>query len=390
MKSLRILFAFATIVMAAAMVACEPDAPEQKIEKEAVLTLTSEAEMNFEAEGGEGVITYAAQMQEVTRYVPVPEPVVEAMCAADWVEDLSVAETITFVVTPNEGNERQTTIVVTYGDKEFDVAVNQAAKIVEPEPDPEPEPEPEPAEAPRVGDIYYSDGTWSKEYDSSKSPVGVVFHIGAGNADNAVYYKTKGGESLSEIRGYVIALTDATKGVNDDEGVVWSFYDGWYDGAGCSKELDDFLGYTNTLSIKQAALRDDCPAGEFNGTDQSFPAAWYASDGYEILAPSPAKSSGWYLPSAYQLQYIWDKVYFNDGNMYGSVEDTLKLLQEEGLADEMYVVDSEYWTSTEKYDSYGDSCHAYYVCFDYAMFQAGFTSDLVKNWAVRVRSVLTF
>ena len=108
--------------------ACEPDTPEQEVEKEAVLTLTSEAEMNFEAEGGEGVITYTAEWKDVTRNSPVPAPEVEATCEAEWVERLTVAENITFTVLANEADARSTKVVVTYGDKSFEVAVKQAAK----------------------------------------------------------------------------------------------------------------------------------------------------------------------------------------------------------------------------------------------------------------------
>ena len=109
---------------------------------------------------------------------------------------------------------------------------------------------------------------------------------------------------------------------------------------------------------------------------------------YNIQLPN--ETSGWYLPSIYQFDYLWNKTYFNDGNMLASVEDTLVMLSELGYADEMYVVDSEYWSSTEKYDSYGDSSVAYYFCFDKAMYQPGFGTHLNKYWAVRVRSMLTF
>lgn len=119
------------------IVACEPDKPvDQTTEKEyaAELTLTSEATMEFAAEGGEGVITYTAQMVEVTRVTVEPE--VEATCEADWVTDLTVAENITFTVTANEADARETKVVVTYSDKSFEVAVKQAAKQGE-EPEPE-------------------------------------------------------------------------------------------------------------------------------------------------------------------------------------------------------------------------------------------------------------
>lgn len=118
-------------------VACEPDKPvDPTPEKEyaAELTLTSEATMEFAAEGGEGVITYTAKMVEVTR--EAAEPKVEATCEADWVTDLTVADNITFTVAANEAEARETKVVVTYGDKSFEVAVKQAAKQNE-QPEPE-------------------------------------------------------------------------------------------------------------------------------------------------------------------------------------------------------------------------------------------------------------
>lgn len=115
-----------------AFAACDPEpAPEPQPEKEyaAELTLTSDAEMNFAAEGGEGTITYTAKMVEVTRdYMPT----VEATCEADWVTINGVAENITFTVAANEAEARETKINVTYADKSFDVVVKQAAKGEEP------------------------------------------------------------------------------------------------------------------------------------------------------------------------------------------------------------------------------------------------------------------
>ena len=118
-----------------AFAACEnTEEPKPQVEKEAVLTLTSEATMEFAAEGGEGVITFTAEWKDVTRNSPVPVPEVEATCAADWVENLTVAENVTFTVLANEADARETKVVVTYGDKSFEVAVKQAAKGEEPKP----------------------------------------------------------------------------------------------------------------------------------------------------------------------------------------------------------------------------------------------------------------
>ena len=118
-----------------AFAACEPEPAPEKVDPTYApeLSLTSEATMEFTAEGGEGVITYTAKMVEVTRVTVEPE--VEATCEADWVTDLTVAENITFTVLANEADARETKVVVTYGDKSFEVAVKQAAKQNEqPEP----------------------------------------------------------------------------------------------------------------------------------------------------------------------------------------------------------------------------------------------------------------
>ena len=136
---MRKLF-YLLLAMPLVFAACED--PEQGVDQPAdkeyaaELTLTSEATLEFEAEGGEGVITYIAQMVEVTRESPAPQPEVEATCEADWVTNLAVAENITFTVVANEADARETKVVVTYSDKSFEVAVKQAAKQNE-EPDPE-------------------------------------------------------------------------------------------------------------------------------------------------------------------------------------------------------------------------------------------------------------
>lgn len=110
-----------------AFVACEE--PEQGVDdpvKDPVLNVT-ETTLNFEAEGGAGVINY-----NVENAVEGTE--VEATCEAAWVTDLTVAETITFAVAANDGEAREATIVVTYGELSKSVAVKQAAKGEEPKP----------------------------------------------------------------------------------------------------------------------------------------------------------------------------------------------------------------------------------------------------------------
>ena len=108
-------FALLPIVALMALVACDKE-PAQS--GNATLTLTSEASAYFAAEGGEGVITYtlegAIKGAELT-----------ATCDAEWVSDITVGETITFVVAANEGDERETKIKVAYGALGFDVNIRQ-------------------------------------------------------------------------------------------------------------------------------------------------------------------------------------------------------------------------------------------------------------------------
>lgn len=247
---------------------------------------------------------------------------------------------------------------------------------------------------PKVGDFYYSDGSWSTSLvdKGDVKPVGVIFYLGEATefGDHASKYTVKDGSAaMDEFHGYVVALRDATLVDGYNEDVWWSFFNGGDKGCGCSAETDDFLGYTNTKAIKARADRD---YGGLSKENSNFPATWYATEYFESQVPAPAQSSGWFLPSAGQMKYIYDKVYFDPNNgdpNAACVEKSLKQLENAGGA-EMYVRDSEYWTSTEKYDSYGGSYRAYYMCFDSSMFKPGFISDYNKNSGMKVRSILAF
>ena len=124
MKKLFYLLLALPLVFAA----CEE--PEQgtdkPVEKTPVLNVT-ETSLDFEAKGGAGVINYSVENA-------VEGTEVEATCEAGWVADLSVADTITFNVAANEGEAREATIVVTYGELSKSVAIKQAAKGEEPKP----------------------------------------------------------------------------------------------------------------------------------------------------------------------------------------------------------------------------------------------------------------
>ena len=90
-----------------------PEGPE--------LYLVSNGIQYYEAEGGEDYIEY-------TLYNADGAP--QATCQAGWVTDITVvaAESkVTFVVAPNEGEERETTLVLSYETLSIDVTLKQAA-----------------------------------------------------------------------------------------------------------------------------------------------------------------------------------------------------------------------------------------------------------------------
>ena len=95
----------------------EPEAPK------AVFTITSEKTLNFDAEGGEGVVTYAIEN-------PTATGIVEASVQADWVSEVRTQSygEITVVVDVNvEEQERTATLTLTYEGIVETVALVQAA-----------------------------------------------------------------------------------------------------------------------------------------------------------------------------------------------------------------------------------------------------------------------
>lgn len=61
--------------------------------------------------------------------------------------------------------------------------------------------------APRIGDIYYSDGTWSTKLKEDATPIGIVFRVGIADDMNdrkEFYTKKDGVTPFDEFHGYVV------------------------------------------------------------------------------------------------------------------------------------------------------------------------------------------
>ena len=159
----------------------------------------------------------------------------------------------------------------------------------------------------KIGDYFYSDGTWSdgglrKIYaDGSmhidyykpvplrgKTVVGIVFQTDKSRIGKKEKEKL-GGED--KVHGLVMAVKNA----NAAEKVIWSnesrYLDLLNDCVSKSNNYSDISGYGNCESIRS-----------LEGNFDKYPAL-QAVDGYNTTCPVPTTTTGWYLPASGQW---WD------------------------------------------------------------------------------------
>ena len=240
---------------------------------------------------------------------------------------------------------------------------------------------------PKIGDYYYSDGTWSdgglrKLYadgtmewaetkpqpENGKNVIAIVFHAGHHENDSSDYSAT--GIDQQKCHGYAVALQNATSsdcmwGDNGELGCCPT--DGGNKQDNKSTPDIDWSGYAWTQKIITAAGGKE----KLNATEQSgYPATYYAVVDYENnKAQAPANSSGWFLPSIGQM---WN-VYQNRTSLFDG-KTGVSVLQSDW-----------YWSSSE----------SYYVspAFDalYVTVSGGRVESLSKSYeGCYVRPVLAF
>ena len=135
------------------------------------------------------------------------------------------------------------------------------------------------SEPAQVGDYLYSDGSWSTELKSNKTPVGIVYSIATTEADKALGY----------TNGYAVALTDAIKS-------AWT------------TEADENESGSSVASGMEVADREGLTRTRIllNEPDH-HPAAKSAHD----YAAAPYGTSEWFLPAAGQ----WVELMANLGGL---------------------------------------------------------------------------
>ena len=191
----------------------------------------------------------------------------------------------------------------------------------------------------QVGDYLLADGTmeWAEtkpQPENGKNVIAIVFHAGHHENDASDYSAT--GIGQQKCHGYAVALQDATNGY-----CQWGVYGtelGCCPTDGSGKKQNnysapdiDWSGYAWTQKIITAAGGKD----KLNATEDSgYPATYYAVVDYAHKVPSPANSTGWFLPSIGQM---WN-VYQNRASLF------------EGKTVVSGLKSDWYWSSSEFYD----------------------------------------
>lgn len=219
-----------------------------------------------------------------------------------------------------------------------------------------------------VGDFYYSDGTWSQSLDPTRTPIGVVFHVG----DITQYDPLLSSEHPHCTHGLVVALDEVN-------GIPWQrnyksvgeygaedYVEGYDDTVGRWVEMN--TDYETITSGYELADNLNRPMGYHNSKAiEAFNAdpansAWPVTAmewivDYRTKVAAPEQSSGWYLGSSkeYSLlvsgeysQNIWD-IRDEGISVQNKKEINEKIAQIEGATQIGVTIPIMmfYWTSTE-------------------------------------------
>ncbi|QIU95457.1 fimbrillin family protein [Bacteroides faecium] len=237
-----------------------------------------------------------------------------------------------------------------------------------------------------VGDFYCraDDGTGylvpgeAVSIINLSSCVGLVFYVGRHPDDKTDYSTTKIGQK--QCHGYVMALTDVNTGSNDRLRWEYRSSDNKYNQqVGTSTSDSDWNGYSNTQAIKQYVAENsggwaitDFPAANgclLYGTDQSL-------YGWQTVYAAPTNSSGWFLPSAGQLSYLYE----NRSDLAARIQALGSKLESSYI--KWFSTIWYYWSSSE-YSDYSSS--AYRVDF-----YGGYVDWYGKDRTYDVRAVSAF
>ncbi len=204
---------------------------------------------------------------------------------------------------------------------------------------------------PTLGDLYYSDGTFSTTLEEGKTPIGVIAYVGTDAfTENGVTLRD--GTTTLQSHGLVLCLKQISH-------VRWR-HDGmlditdmtsepFVDDTGDLKRTNNVSGYANTKFL-----------AEKTDAAENYPAAYQAWN-YSLL-PAPSSTTGWFLPSIQQWvrimtalggmsesDIVWRDVW-KDTNLTSihNLEAAMEKAGAKGTAyDAMSDSNRKYWSSSE-------------------------------------------
>ena len=271
----------------------------------------------------------------------------------------------------------------------------------------------------KIGDYYYADGTWSdgglrKLYAdgkmewaettpqpmNDKTCIGIVFYTGRHETDRSDYTKplSEDGPTIpnGKVNGYVVALTDVHDGSSDR--LRWEYGPGnvYNKAIDASTSKRDWQGYSNSLKFHEFVNKNENK--EAGWEMKHFPAALAcetygnrmldedgndANGKYDWQKPlaAPGNTSGWFLPSCGQLQYL----YKNRSVLSARMTDVKNSTPTDcSYKDEIgwFSTGMYYWSSTE------------YSRYPYGAWDVNFSSggglSYYKDRTGDVRAILAF
>ena len=271
----------------------------------------------------------------------------------------------------------------------------------------------------KMGDYLYSDGTTSDgglrklfpdgtvetateavAPEAGKTVIGIVFHAGRHATDASDYTSplTAGGPTLAgEVRGYAVAITDATFGTSYGAKWVTGPNEEYDFRSGVSTDKYAWNGYANCR-----AIHDYVTAHAGEGWEmRHFQAAWSCEtygnrsldyDGnptsdYAWQAPlrAPAGTSGWFLPSVGQLYYMATCRDYLDSRFMAAKAASAAELQDyvKGFDTSSICI---YWSSTEDERSWYTD-----YAYDMSFSEPIYTTSLKRiNYNALTRPVIVF
>ncbi len=238
----------------------------------------------------------------------------------------------------------------------------------------------------QAGDYFCksSDNKWyiiPQEAGPDGNVIGIVFHIGQHDSDNADYTNT--GIGQEKCHGYVVALTN----VHNDESDLLSWECGpnneYNQEVGTSTNDGDWQGYSNHLKFREFVEQHSGEGWEMKHFPAALACETYGNQANGIYdcqqqLAAPSNTSGWFLPSCGQLKYL-----YQNSSVLSVRMDVVKnstpanCIYKDKI---MWFYKSYYWSSTE-----GSQKYAWAVIFGDGTARPGFKSSTNE-----VRAVLAF